>query len=419
MRVLIIGCGPSGLLLAILLAEHHEVLMVEKEATVESFDPNKSYTIDITGKGMLALNSVSGLLDTFREKLLAFRGIRVLFRKDEPFDDVLGPGVTGSRGEICALLLEEAKKSKRVSILFSTTADVVDAEAGIVRINSSGSEESFDLVVGADGAGSRTRETLGIKMSSSGQHPNFSTMVQMNRNLDQLDPSFLHVLGLPPVFLVAGAIDKKKVSWFCQIGTNTAIPNFDWILKNCHGLLPFISPETKQNIISIPSGRWKLFETFVKVFIALFFPHLVFVCVCVFLKNKTKGKCVLIGDAACPFIPVGQGLNAGLLSAATLSKCLESSPSISEGLKRYEQQWKPEANAASAISRSLDLGSGFWILRGVRLFVYSLVGCAAVQNAKSSQITYQKALRMERNADIVLAIASIAAGLFAIKKMFY
>lgn len=89
-KVCIIGAGPSGLLLALLLTKRggFDIVIVERgpdHETVAPFDPTRSYTIDVTGKGLLALEA-AGVMSEMRADLLAFRGIRILFRKDELFE---------------------------------------------------------------------------------------------------------------------------------------------------------------------------------------------------------------------------------------------------------------------------------------------------------------------------------------------
>lgn len=107
-----------------------------------------------------------------------------------------------------------------------------------------------------------------------------------------------------------------------------------------------------------------------------------------------------------------KGLNAGLLSAVFLDKSLgRCNNKIDDALLDYNRTWRPEALAASEISRSLDLGGKFWLFRSVRRLLLIIIGAAAVQNAKSSRISYQDALAMEKRADTMILVAVVVFGL--------
>jgi 2-polyprenyl-6-methoxyphenol hydroxylase-like FAD-dependent oxidoreductase len=110
--VAIIGAGPAGLALALSLARRGsggDVVVfdrAEDHDTAPRYNPDRSYTIDITGHGARALEYM-GVTRRFDKELIKFRGIRIkALAKDEPWD---GPGWTGSRGDICRTLLSECK----------------------------------------------------------------------------------------------------------------------------------------------------------------------------------------------------------------------------------------------------------------------------------------------------------------------
>lgn len=67
------------------------------------------------------------------------------------------------------------------------------------------------------------------------------------------------------------------------------------------------------------------------------------------------GKAVLLGDAAGPFAPVGQGVNAAMESAMMLDLCLaetgHSPAQLLEAAQLYNNGWKPEVEAVSWISK--------------------------------------------------------------------
>ena len=88
----------------------------------------------------------------------------------------------------------------------------------------------FDLVVGADGAGSLVRRAMQEQISGftvqTTKLPNYLTMIELDRLSDQLDPNYLQGLATRP-FCVAGAIkgdeDSDAPRWFCAIGTRNEL----------------------------------------------------------------------------------------------------------------------------------------------------------------------------------------------------
>lgn len=108
--VAIIGAGPAGLALALALARRGQGSTVydraEDHDTAPRYNPDRSYTIDITGHGARALRYLD-VTARFDKELIKFAGIRAVFlNKDEPWE---GPGWTGSRGDICRTLMAECK----------------------------------------------------------------------------------------------------------------------------------------------------------------------------------------------------------------------------------------------------------------------------------------------------------------------
>ena len=167
-RVGIIGAGPAGLVLAATLAKRSTAFSVKvfeqgaDHRAAASYDPNRSYTIDITGHGALAVKAL-GAVQIFDEKLIKFTGLRILCTGEDNWFD--GKGWTGSRGDICKTLLGvlEGLASPTVEVHFDTTAEILDMMKGTVQTTSKTGERvvhDFDVVVGADGAGGKLRGAI-------------------------------------------------------------------------------------------------------------------------------------------------------------------------------------------------------------------------------------------------------------------
>ena len=59
------------------------------------------------------------------------------------------------------------------------------------------------------------------------------------------------------------------------------------------------------------------------------------------------GKAVLLGDAAAAFSPIGPGVNAAMKSAMALDRFVGTTGASAEALRRYNAQWRPEADAVA------------------------------------------------------------------------
>src|SRR5918998_3641925 len=79
-RIGIVGGGPAGLVAAIALARRGiPTTVLERDPHPEvapRFNPDRSYTIDISGHGLRALRHIDAT-SSFDERLIPFNGIKV------------------------------------------------------------------------------------------------------------------------------------------------------------------------------------------------------------------------------------------------------------------------------------------------------------------------------------------------------
>jgi hypothetical protein len=234
-HIAIVGGGPAGVVAAIALARRGiPTTVLERGAHPEQaprFDPDRSYTIDITGHGLRALRHIDATT-YFDKQLLPFRGLRY---QDRVIEDWPEPGWTGSRGDIMRALMSvvDDRHENQVHIEFGTSVTAVDIATGSLTCSATGAEATsrrFDLIIGADGAGSVVRTAMehqvpGFSLQRKSL-PNYLTMIELDRLSDQLDETYLHALATRP-FCIAGAIkgDEQSASprWFCAIGTKTSL----------------------------------------------------------------------------------------------------------------------------------------------------------------------------------------------------
>jgi len=357
-KVLIIGAGPAGLTLALALQRRSdiEIHIYEKgdnHHIASTFNPSKSYSIDITGHGAKAIRSVNAK-ERFNKELMKFKGVNLTYLNY--IDEYDNDSWIGSRGDICKALQKEFEYRNQQEekdhnhcyhhLYFNREVQIIDVNQGFVNIRSTAgssdnndnkefSMEQFDLIVAADGAGSLSRTALAVNDNlnfhiDDFDNKNHSMMIHFDQNTQELNPSYLYLLSPPPVLCVAGAINgpdndntilsstssfqsstlTSNPKWYCQISF-PGLKSFhngkevkDFLIQNIpvySKMLKYISDDALDEFVKQPCvhiGKAKRCSTF----------H--------------YGRVVLIGDAGSPFPPIGQGVNAAMEMAIVLDKCL-------------------------------------------------------------------------------------------------
>jgi kynurenine 3-monooxygenase len=350
------------------------------------FNPDRSYTMDISGHGLKALRYIDACAE-FDGRMIRFKGLKIPGRGTEEW---ALPGWTGSRGDILRALMAvlEGKHRGWVDIEFESRIESADTHAGTLTASPESGPvptREFNLIVGADGAGSTIRAALqeqvpGFTVQAK-SFPNYCTMIELDEAGNRLDRNYLHGLSTRP-FCVAGAITgdagPESSRWFCAIGTKNPI-HFasagearNFLQERCLRVLEFAGDEqvgafAKRTCYHI--GRSLNCSQF----------H--------------GGKAVLIGDAAAPYPPIGQGVNGAMESAITLDRCIGEAGSrpgqLTEAARRYSA-WKPEADAVSWISERSLFENRF---HTVRALTTSTLGLSIFAQAKSADVPYSEVRR--------------------------
>jgi kynurenine 3-monooxygenase len=372
--IAIIGGGPGGLTAAIALARRGvRSTVFERDAHPERmprFNPDRSYPIDLTGHGLNAVRYIDAV-DHFDAHMVPFRGIKSGGRVRDPWSE---PGWIGSRGDIMRALISVADERHHDMIDFVFNSDVRTADVHTGEVAGA----RFDLIIGADGAGSAVRAAMreqveGFTVEAS-TVPNYGLILELDQVGDELDKHYLNGLAFSPLTLAAAINDENKpdgVRWICVIGVNkpTTFTSPEdattWLRKHAPRVLDLTSEQA--------IGEFSQREG----------AHLGQRLTCSSLHG---GKAVLLGDAAAAFPPVGQGGNAALESAIVLDKCLASGPLDTAGA-RYNTAWKPEADAISWIGGQIRYQN---TMANIRMITASVLGINIFKEAKSSTRPYSE-----------------------------
>ncbi|NUR31899.1 MAG: FAD-dependent monooxygenase [Catenulispora sp.] len=192
-RIAVVGGGPAGLVFARVLHRHdHHVTVLERDPSPGARPPGG--TLDLhKGLGQRALE-MAGLLERFQElsrpegqamRILDTDGTVLRDWKPDP-DEQANPEI--DRGQLRDLLLE------RLDVQWgrAVTGVVPGGRDGVLVQFADGREESFDLVVGADGAWSRVRPAV------SPVKPHYTGITALETSLDDVDtrhPDLARLIG--------------------------------------------------------------------------------------------------------------------------------------------------------------------------------------------------------------------------------
>lgn len=384
--IAIVGGGPAALVVAIGLARRGiPTTLFERDLHPEQaprFNPERSYTIDISGHGLRAIRHID-VAAYFDERLYPFKGIKMM---DKGIAEWNEPGWTGSRGDIVRSLMAPIteKYLDYITCEFECRVSAVDVYSGTLTYPIKSGQaitRQFDFVIGGDGAGSVVRKAMLEQVpgftAETKSLPNYVTMIELDRVGDQLDPHYLNGLSMHP-FCIAGAIKGDPGSdgprWFCCVGTKDKIV--------------FASVEEARRFLQERCPR--ILELTGEAQVAAYAQR-----TCFHIGQKLTcsqlhgGKAVLLGDAAGPFPPVGQGINAAMESAMVLDRCIgemgHAPDQLLEAARLYNSRWKPEVEAVAWISEKNLFENPFHELRNQ---ITGRLGLHVVEQAKSADVSY-------------------------------
>ena len=169
--ITIAGAGLVGSLLSVLLGQRgYKVTIFERRSDMrkEETESGRSINLALSERGIHALK-MAGLMDQVEKLLIPMRG-RFLHLADG--SEELSPYgqreheviYSVARGELNSLMMTAAELHPDVEVIFDQECDKVDFESNQLTMTNKRTGETtdhtFEIMIGADGAGSKIRKTL-------------------------------------------------------------------------------------------------------------------------------------------------------------------------------------------------------------------------------------------------------------------
>ena len=360
--VLVIGAGAAGTATAILLAEDGvSVDLVDVKPDVSAVGSG----ITLMGNALRVFRQL-GVWSQVAEKGYAFDSLGI--RAPDPNGTLVaeipdartgGPDLPATVGmyrpDLARILVDRAVEAG-AKVRFNTTPTaLVQDENGVDVTFADGSSGRYDLVVGADGVRSWTRDALGIQLETRSTGMGiWRTFVPRPDAVTRTD-------------LVYGG--PCYIAGYCPTGERTMYAYLVEKAQDRTALTPEESLAVMRRLSEAYHGPWdEIRESLVDpstVNYTWFEEH-------VLPAPWHRGRAVVIGDAAhtCP-PTLAQGAAQALEDAAVLADVLLRHDSLSEELwSEFESRRIPRA--AEVVEASVQLGQ--WLLDGVQGDMPALMG---------------------------------------------
>ena len=342
MRVLISGGGIAGLTLAYWLHQYDIPSVVIEQANEIRRD---GYAIDFLGTGY-DVASRMGLIDRLAAEQIPFERLVYVNRHGKPIarlDAALMRSITGGKymglihetlGEV---LYEAVEGSVEVRFGRWITALESGPDAVVVTFND-GTTESFDLLIGADGVHSTTRELV------------FGSEEQFSRYLGYTIACY----PLPARYGIGRTFQMhnepgRLVAAYCTPQGKDILTFFMYLAARKE----HVPREQRLSRLREEfAGMGWLAERFLSDVSPT---ENVFMDAVIQIEMPTwhRGRVALVGDACdCPTLLSGQGASLAMGGAYLLARSLHESADYEQAFRRYEQQMSPHVLAEQKSGRS-------------------------------------------------------------------
>jgi kynurenine 3-monooxygenase len=357
--ITIIGAGLAGALLATLLARQGwrvEVFEKRPDPRRKGYEGGRSINLALAERGLNALR-VAGLADTVMAQAVMMRGRMVhplegevhLQRYGRDDSEVIW---SVHRGRLNIALIDAAEAAG-TKIRFDARLDGVDFDnkrfAMVDDHTRQREEHAFEVLIGADGAGSGLRQAM-------------KPLLAMNERFESLGHGYKE-LEIPPASDGGFRIEPNALhiwprgSYMCIALPNTE-KTFTVTLFLPNGPLPNEDDPSFATLPDLAAARDFFARDFSDAlpllpdFDADWLAHPTSALSTLYLDRwHLDDRAVLIGDAAHAMVPFhGQGMNCAFEDCLALARQIESSPDWASTFAKFEAKRKPNAEAIQAMA---------------------------------------------------------------------
>ena len=344
-RIAVVGSGPGGLTFARVLHRHgYPIAVLERDSSPDARPPGG--TLDLhEGLGQLALDK-AGLLPEFQAlsrpegqamRILDPAGTILRDWRPDP-DDRANPEI--DRGQLRDLLLGPL----HVQWGRSVTQVVPGTPDGVLVHFADGRKETFDLVVGADGAWSQTRPAV------SPVTPHYTGVTSVETSLDDVDtrhPDLARLVGAGSVAVYG--VNRSLVAQRNSGGHVKVYAKFRAPLT-WHAELDLADAE------AVRSSLLALFDGWATPVLDLLrhgaaFVHRPFYVLPLPHTWAHVAGVTLLGDAAHLMPPLGAGANLAMLEGAELAESIVTGPAnLDAAVRTFEEKMWARADRWAKIT---------------------------------------------------------------------
>ncbi len=387
-KIVIIGAGLTGTLMAILLAKRGaQVEVIERLDYTDGvpFSNRRSFNITISSRGVAGMKE-AGIWERVKARTIPITGRMCHMGMEQtefPYSSDRSAKLhSARRADVNDELLICAREYPSIQFQFGCNITALDKNTGQVKYASIATGEEYsiedaDFVIGADGVFSTVRQMI-HKGERAEYHQRF------------LDWGYREVFIPAGSNLSSGAAEYRMSENALHVWPRGDLMMF--ALPNPDGSFTgnFIYPMDREGDFKVP-GRMK--SVFRQEFpdVAAVVPdieeHFNSIPVSYFPTQRNSkwyhgDKFVLLGDAAHSTVPFyGQGMNSSFESALELLSCLErhAGENREVAFKEYQEARKPHTDAVAdlSIENFMELRSNFQLLipqarRRVEVLLYKL-----------------------------------------------
>lgn len=383
LKILISGGGIAGNALAFWLTKlGHDITIVERFPSLRA----TGLQVDLRGHGIEVMRRM-GLEEDFRSKSAPEQGLQVVDSSGKQWGyfpaNRSGKGLQGfttdfeiMRGDLCRLLFDATEN--RAKYIFGTSIESFKEKGDCIEVRfMDGKTDRFDLLVGADGQGSRTRKMMLGSDTADAFYPfkdvyvaYFTITRPMKDGDDYIATSYM-APGNRVVFLRRHSPHAIQAYLMCK----TKSERFKKARRGD-------SREEKEAFAEIFRGAgWQTGEILKCLDGADdFYCERMGV---VKLPSWSNGRVTLVGDAAyCPSANTGMGTSSAMVGAYILAGEIgrHCGPSDTEGkedglataLKAYEEKFRPFMDQ---VQKGLPEKDGVWDMMASTSLGIAIMNC--------------------------------------------